>query len=601
MPRRKEPSVQAREHLQKWTAKCTNYHSCLRPDFLPMSVQFRVMNSDERLNAVRFMLLSLTASIGVPNMLQRSCSSCNATKHPNLARTVFSIRGQRLCKYCFSAIVQLSPFTVERHAREIATSSSVTPYAPSFGQRRYSIPTIQTRVAVAFLTSYANEVGMECPTGRGASSSRPRTWLPMNSTRYSIHEEYTKRHGDLMNHLLASEQNAVQSTDVRGIAPLTKDSFCRVWKQKLSHINIMKSGSDFCDTCANLRHHISVCSDTVLSAKLIRELEDHRRDARSEFKNYKAMMQQANEGCFDGSLHFIFDFAEKVMLPRPLRFPSQLHFVTGLKFDLFGVNVSNVNQCDIFCLVEGHWPGDKTANSVCSMLHHSIRNAKKAVGQPVSKLRLHADNCTGQNKNRYVLWYFALRAIMGFETCIELFFMIAGHTKNRCDGAFGFVKRKLKSRDVMNPVDMVQVVRDSSTTNVPVLADDVRWTRWKEFLSEYFNIPTTFKISTYHAFSFNAAKPGTVSVKRLSTDQSASEYNLVKAFISITSIRKAAQDYLFSNASRAFVEPLETVPSAHDGNRLAYLIKNVVEQYFPGDDDAKKVLFSCGRQSSTDQ
>lgn len=32
--------------------------------------------------------------------------------------------------------------------------------------------------------------------------------------------------------------------------------------------------------------------------------------------------------------HYCFDFAEKVLLPKPLRQPGQLHFDNGLKIDL---------------------------------------------------------------------------------------------------------------------------------------------------------------------------------------------------------------------------------------------------------------------------
>ena len=47
---------------------------------------------------------------------------------------------------------------------------------------------------------------------------------------------------------------------------------------------------------------------------------------------------------------------------------------------------------------------------------------------------------------------------------VDLFFLIAGHTKNLCDGAFGHVKRRIKVRDVHTPQEMMNVIEDSSNT-----------------------------------------------------------------------------------------------------------------------------------------
>ena len=45
---------------------------------------------------------------------------------------------------------------------------------------------------------------------------------------------------------------------------------------------------------------------------------------------------------------------------------------------------------------------------------------------------LRADNCTGQNKNNYVLWYLLWRAITGRHTNITLSFLVVGHTQFAC-------------------------------------------------------------------------------------------------------------------------------------------------------------------------
>ena len=62
---------------------------------------------------------------------------------------------------------------------------------------------------------------------------------------------------------------------------------------------------------------------------------------------------------FDRALQFLFNLTEKVLLPHLLRKSEQLHLVTGQKFDIFGVMVSNVNKCNVFNLPDGYWSGEK--------------------------------------------------------------------------------------------------------------------------------------------------------------------------------------------------------------------------------------------------
>ena len=99
----------------------------------------------------------------------------------------------------------------------------------------------------------------------------------------------------------------------------------------------------------------------------------------------------------DTELHLVFDFAEKWFLPNLQRQPGQLHFVTGLKFDFFGVHVSNLWFTNIYGLPEGHWPGGKTASEVASMLQNTIATFK-LTHTGIERISLHADNCGGQKQ-----------------------------------------------------------------------------------------------------------------------------------------------------------------------------------------------------------
>jgi hypothetical protein len=62
-------------------------------------------------------------------------------------------------------------------------------------------------------------------------------------------------------------------------------------------------------------------------------------------------------------------------------------------------------------------------------------------------LIIHADNCSGQNKNNAMIQYLTWRVINGFHDQIKYCFMVAGHTKFSPDEFFGLIKLKLRNSE----------------------------------------------------------------------------------------------------------------------------------------------------------
>lgn len=74
---------------------------------------------------------------------------------------------------------------------------------------------------------------------------------------------------------------------------------------------------------------------------------------------------------------------------------------------------------------------------------------------------LHADNCTGQNKNNTMMQYL----MTGLYYKITISFMVVGHTKFAPDGCFGMFKRTFCNTDVSSLADIEQVVQSLSVVN----------------------------------------------------------------------------------------------------------------------------------------
>lgn len=100
----------------------------------------------------------------------------------------------------------------------------------------------------------------------------------------------------------------------------------------------------------------------------------------------------------------------------------------------------------------------------------------------ITELTLNADNCGGQGKNKFILWFLSWLAIIHPSLQkTELNFCLPGHTKMFCDACFGLVKRAVKKEAVFTPKEMLQLTdQRSSKCNKGVGEGSVMWFDWKE-------------------------------------------------------------------------------------------------------------------------
>lgn len=74
-----------------------------------------------------------------------------------------------------------------------------------------------------------------------------------------------------------------------------------------------------------------------------------------------------------------------------------------------------MGKTDIYGLLEIHWPQENTANTILSMLHHSISSYRSSYHLTSSKknLTLHAEHFSVQRKNLFLFFYVVWRVIVG--------------------------------------------------------------------------------------------------------------------------------------------------------------------------------------------
>ena len=141
--------------------------------------------------------------------------------------------------------------------------------------------------------------------------------------------------------------------------------------------------------------------------------------------------------------------------------PGPIYFKTPRKCQLFGIHVEGLSR-QVNYLIDESVSCGKGANAVISLLHHFLTNF--AIGE--KHLRLHADNCGGQNKNAMMMWHLMWRVHSGLNEEASISFMLAGHTKFAPDWCFGLLKKKLRDTYVSSLEDIKEVCKQSSVTGV---------------------------------------------------------------------------------------------------------------------------------------
>lgn len=182
---------------------------------------------------------------------------------------------------------------------------------------------------------------------------------------------------------------------------------------------------------------------------------------------------------------------------------------------------------------------------------------------------------------------------MSYEKEIVLYFLVAGHTKNVCDGAFGHVTIKLLTSDVITPAQMMELVRDSSISTTCKPGTSVFWRNWKDLLVRYFQVPSRFRISNFHVFRASAENKGVLFVKRLSSSAQEQSFDFKKT----ESVNLSSED--LSNACFKSSWPsLDQVrPQKHE-TREGYLRHKILDPYYVNNDEVRSEFFGSGEGGS---
>ena len=355
----------------------------------------------------------------------------------------------------------------------------------------------------------------------------------------------------LPSHMSKASVWRVYSTAIEALSqtPIGYSKFVELWNQLTPHVVIMRPMSDLCFTCQHNNTQIVRSANLPERAKsaVVRAQEEHLFRSSSERSFYRSTVKAveptahlvltANKGIvpknnppcsLKGKMHYSYDYAQQVHYPsNPLQ-PGPIYFKTPRKCAIFGVCCEAIPRQVNFLVDESVLTG-KGANSTISLVHHYF--GKFGLGE--TDAYIHADNCSGQNKNNYFLWYYAWRIIVGLHWNIQYSFLVAGHTKFSPDWCFGLAKQAVRKTFISDLFELARTIDNSTVTGVNVtqlcgLHDGsviVPTYDWASFLDPFFKkLPG---VKGYHHFRFSKDAPGRVYCKRYA-DSEEVEFDLLK-------------------------------------------------------------------------
>ena len=153
----------------------------------------------------------------------------------------------------------------------------------------------------------------------------------------------------------------------------------------------------------------------------------------------------------------------------------------------------------------------KGVNCTLSLVWHAIKKYNRGE----KKLVITCDNCVGQNKNNYSLFFYSWLIDCELYDEIELNFMIPGHTKFICDSCFGLIKILYRKSKANTLDDIVSIVNRSTTVHLNTSqlylnGEGFKYYNFKNYFQMFKKLPN---IQKYHHFYLTSQHPGVIFYK----------------------------------------------------------------------------------------
>lgn len=166
--------------------------------------------------------------------------------------------------------------------------------------------------------------------------------------------------------------------------------------------------------------------------------------------------------------------------------------------------------------------GGRGASEIASCIFQLINNEVEF--RCMQDVILWSDNCSGQNKNKIILFAYMYMIEIGLVRSVEHKFLQSGHSFLDCDRDFALIEKKKKKTIVHQPTDLYGLIRDAR--NVPFnVVEMKRFFNFKDGAEYFLN---TTKLAISFAVRIKITEPGIVDLKRSFDDGPFEKFNCWK-------------------------------------------------------------------------
>jgi len=386
--------------------------------------------------------------LGVISCSINATESTLSKKQKSVARKKTRVRHfyynhQRICKDTFMYLMEVSKEKLH-NLKQWYLHHGLVP------RKKTALKLEDIQMVVQFILNFADQQSLILPGRVPGFKRNDVRILPSCKTKASI-------------------WRCCKASAIPGQRDVKLSTFRQLWSQLLPCIVIAKPMSDLCWVCQKNNTAI-VRSVNVLEeekSETLRTQELHLQRATTQRSYYSNLCQQSSNvakslglqhfqksvpNLLPAAFHYSFDFAQQVLYPANPMQPGLIYFKVPRRCQVFGIHAEGIGKQMNYLIDESVSCG-KGANAVISMLHHFLEN----FGFGEQNLERTADNCAGQNKNTYLMWYLIWRLANGFNKKASISFMLAGHTKFAPDWCFALFKRQYRRTFVSSLKDIEQV------------------------------------------------------------------------------------------------------------------------------------------------
>ncbi|KAK3911669.1 LysM and putative peptidoglycan-binding domain-containing protein 2 [Frankliniella fusca] len=363
------------------------------------------------------------------------------------------------------------------------------------------------------------------------------------------------------------------------------------------NLGFYKPKKDRCDLCL-----IYEIGTTAQKKKLQVKYDEHIRNKKSA-KEARKRDEQHAKSCRDNVCYCLMDLQQVVSLPKT---------EAGMVFNKRKLSTYNFTVYDRilkngYCYLWDESEAKRGANEIATCVLLFI---KKKVSEGITDFFIWSDNCSGQNKNKYLFAAYTWAAAQ-YNITINHRYMERGHTMNEADSMHATIERAARYEQIFEPKDLVPIIilnakRSGSKYDVHLvgpeildlhpLADNLqnwasknaKWKSVREINVDWENSPG--KVFVKH--DFTAAHSIEVKITKVGRQVNLATYSIPKAYNGplvlkakkLADLATLCRELIIPSHKHAFYEGLINFPALQNP-----LIDSGNEEGLSEDEEARQI------------